>query len=76
MLTVYSKKGCTYCDKLVQFLHQKGLDYTKLTLGEDYTSEQFLDKFGRGTFPRVLHDDKLIGGTRETVNYLVKNKLV
>ena len=71
---VYSKTGCGYCTKLVEFLTQKGIPYTKLMLGEDYTTEEFVAKFGHGsTFPRVLLDEELIGGMKDTVKYLVEN---
>ena len=73
---IYSKVGCGFCDKLSEFMDQKGIEYTKLTLGEDYTSNEFVEKFGQGTFPRVLLDEELIGGMKETETYLVKNKYV
>ena len=58
-------------------MDQNNIAYTKLTLGVDYTTEEFIIKFGRGsTFPRVLLDEELIGGMRETVTYLVENKYV
>lgn len=57
-------------------MDQHNIDYTKLTLGEDYTSEEFIEKFGRSTFPRVLRDGELIGGMKETVTYLVANNYV
>ena len=71
---VYSKTGCGYCTKLVDFLSQKNIPHTKLMLGEDYTTEEFVAKFGHGsTFPRVLLDEELIGGMKDTVKYLVEN---
>lgn len=74
---VYSKSGCGFCTKLVDFLTQKDIAYTKLMLGEDYTTEEFVAKFGHGsTFPRVLHNEELIGGMKDTVKYLVENKYV
>lgn len=57
-------------------MDQHNIEYTKLTLGEDYTSEEFIEKFGRSTFPRVLRDGELIGGMKETVTYLVANNYV
>ena len=59
------------------FMDQKNVPYTKLMLGEDYTSEEFVTQFGHGsTFPRVLLEGELIGGMKETVKYLVENKHV
>ena len=74
---VYSKSGCGYCNRLVDFLEQKNIPYTKLMLGEDYTTEEFVAKFGYGsTFPRVLQNEELIGGMKDTVKYLVEQKYV
>ena len=74
---VYSKSGCGYCNRLVDFLEQKDIPYTKLMLGEDYTTEEFVAQFGHGsTFPRVLHNEELIGGMKDTVKYLVEQKYV
>lgn len=74
---VYSKSGCGYCNRLVDFLEQKDIPYTKLMLGEDYTVDQFISQFGQGsTFPRVLHNEELIGGMKDTVKYLVENNYV
>ena len=74
---IYSKTNCGFCTKLASFMDQKGISYTKLTLGEDYTTEEFIEKFGRNqTFPRVLLEEELIGGMRETVTYLVDNEYV
>ena len=74
---IYSKHNCGYCEKLAAFMDQKGIPYIKLTLGEDYTPEEFVNKFGQGsTFPRALLGEELIGGMKETVTYLVENKYV
>ena len=55
-------------------MDQNNIPYEKYTLNEDFTAEEFLDKFGRSTFPRVLLGEELIGGMKETAVYLVKNK--
>lgn len=73
---IYSKVGCTFCDKLASLMDQHDIKYTKLTLGTDYTVDDFVEKFGRTTFPRVLLGEELIGGMRETAQYLVNNGYV
>jgi glutaredoxin len=73
---IYSKVGCIYCEKLATLMDQHNIPYNKLTLGEEYTTEEFLEKFGHSTFPRVLLGEELIGGMKETAQYLVKNKYV
>ena len=76
-LSVYSKTGCGYCDRLVEFMDDKGIAYQKFQLGEDFTSEDFVTKFGTGTtFPQVVRDYETIGGMKDTVRFLVSNKSV
>ena len=74
---VYSKSGCGYCDRLLKFMDSKGIKYEKFNLGYDFTVEEFLNKFGRGsTFPQVHYNNLNIGGMKDTVRYLSENKLV
>ena len=78
MFTLYSKVGCSYCDKIEKVFKMKNLEYTKLLLNSEFSKQDFLDYFGEdATFPRVL-DDKgdLIGGATETVLYLKQYGLV
>ena len=75
--TVYSKDGCPYCTKVEQVLQLAELKHVIYKLDRDYTREEFYGKFGVGsTFPKVISDDKIIGGCTETVKYLPENKLV
>ena len=77
MFEIYSKTGCGYCDRLMEFMDSKGIEYTERKLGEDFIVEEFVNTFGRGsTFPRVKHDGELIGGMRETVLFLKQNNYV
>ena len=74
---IYSKSGCSFCTKLVSFMEKRDLPYEKLTLGEDYSVEEFLNKFGRGsTFPQVNYKNLNIGGMRDTVRYIQQQNLV
>ena len=73
---VYSKPSCPYCTKVVKLLTLKNIPFTKYTLGEEYTREEFIEKFGKSTFPRVLHNGELVGGFMETAKYLVNNGYV
>lgn len=74
---VYSKSGCGYCTRLVDFMEQKSIPYTKLMLGDDYSVEEFVSQFGNdATFPRVMYQEDVIGGMKDTVKYLVNNNHV
>ena len=70
---VYSKTGCGFCDRLMSFMDNKDLPYVKLLLGEDFTVEEFLNKFGRGsTFPQVNYKNENLGGMKDTVRYITE----
>ena len=57
-------------------MNQKGIDYEKFNLGEDYQREDFYAKFGQGsTFPQVHYKNENLGGMRETVRYLIENRM-
>ena len=74
---VYSKDGCGFCDKLTDFMDTKGVNYEKFDLGKHFTTEEFLYKFGKqSTFPQVVVENKKIGGMKDTVRFLLDNKMV
>ena len=75
---VYSKEGCGFCNRLTEFMKTKGIRYEKFNLGADFTTEEFLLTFGKqSTFPQVvLEDNQKIGGMKDTVRFLLENKLV
>lgn len=76
-LTIYTKTSCGYCIKLKEFLSSRQISYTELTLGEDFSPDQFLNIFGRGSsFPQVKTDFKIIGGMKDTITYLFENKII
>jgi len=75
--TVYSRDGCPYCDKVQRVLELSEQKYVVYKLGVDFDRDEFYLKFGQGsTFPRVILDEKVIGGCTETVQYLKEQKLV
>ncbi len=37
---VYSKSGCGFCDRLIQFMDSKGIQYEKFDLDNDFTVEE------------------------------------
>ncbi len=78
MFTVYSKVNCKYCEAIEKVFSMKSIEYKKNLLNVDYTREDFIEKFGeKGTFPKVLNENgDLIGGAKETVQYLKDNNLV
>jgi len=40
-------------------------------LDRDFTKQEFYEKFGEGsTFPQVICDDSIIGGSVDTIKFL------
>ena len=77
-IEIYSKELCGYC-LMAERLAQEIIDnypnqdnsYIKLTLDEDYTREQLLEKFpGAKTFPQITIDGITIGGYNQFYEYL------
>ena len=74
---IYSKDGCSYCEKVKKVLELTGSTFVVYNLGEDFTREEFIAEFGEGaTFPQVSCDGKKIGGSVETVKFLKEQQKV
>lgn len=79
--TVYSKRLCPYCDKIKKIFEHisitKGFPVLIYELGTDFTSEDFITKFGEdATFPQVMVNNVSLGGLSKTVKYLMENRLI
>lgn len=76
-IIIFSKEGCSYCIYVDKLLKEVGLEFTTLKLGEDFTKSEFYKKFGMdSTFPKVEVDEVLIGGARDTVEWLKKARYI
>ena len=75
--TIYSKEGCSYCEKAKRLLDLAKVEYRVYKLDRDFTKDQFMSEFGYGSsFPRILVDDKLIVGCLDTLKYIDEKNLV
>lgn len=76
-ITIYSRHGCPYCDKIKTVLDQRSIDYRYNVLDEDFTRDEFYSEFGQGsTFPQVVLDGNNIGGCSDAVKYLLENNII
>ena len=74
---VFSKEGCPSCTKVQQVLRLAEVKHVIYKVNRDFTRDEFIQNFGKdATYPRVVLEDKLIGGCVETVKYLREQKLV
>jgi len=75
--TVYSKTGCTYCDKVKLFLTDAGYEYTTIMCDDILKSNkmdflEFIESIAGvpyNTFPMVFHNQNFVGGYNDTVKY-------
>jgi glutaredoxin 3 len=75
--TVYSKNGCPHCTKVTQVLQLADLKFVEYKQDRDFTREEFISEFGEtATYPRVITNEKILGGAAETVKFLKENDLV
>jgi len=75
MFIVYSKPGCSHCNKIKQVLELAEVKHVVYTLDIDYDKQEFCSKFGEeSTFPQVVFSDINLGGCADTVKYLRENK--
>ena len=79
--TIYSKRLCPYCDKVKTVLEHlsniKGFPLKIYELDTDFTREEFINEFGKGsTFPQVIVNDKKLGGCSDTISYLQEQNLI
>jgi len=70
-VTLFTKPGCSHCQRAKSLLANKGMDYEEIVLGQDgvsYTS--LVAVSGAGTTPQVFIDGALIGGADELEAHL------
>ena len=75
--TVFSKEGCSYCEKIIQVLELTKSKYVVYTLGKQFEKDAFYGEFGEGsTFPQVTCDGKKLGGCVDSIKFLKENKII
>lgn len=72
MIIVYSQPSCLWCNKAKELLDSKSAQYTEITVGEDISKEEFMDKFpGIRSLPLITHRNRypptehIVGGYQE-----------
>lgn len=78
-ITVYSMRPgyCQQCDALSDLLNYYNVPHEKFILGEDFTQEQFISKFGRGKgFPFVVDENhKDLGSVLDVVKFIIEKQM-
>ena len=75
--TVYSKDGCTHCEKIEEVFKLSGLNFVTYKLGKNFDEPGFVSEFGEGaTFPQVVLNGEKLGGCVDTVKFLKEKQLI
>lgn len=62
-IKLYKKNPCPYCDRAMNFLNNKGLQYEVIDLTDNLDElDRLKNKTGWRTVPMIFINDKLIGG--------------
>ena len=66
MIEIWSKPQCPFCDKAENLCIQKNFEFKKFMLDEDFSREEFMNKFPTARpFQQILIDGRLVGGYTE-----------
>ena len=67
-IEIYTKENCGYCEKAMNLLDAKGIEYETYNVTDDEERfEEMIERAeGRRTAPEVFIDDELVGGWDET----------
>lgn len=70
---LFTKQGCSFCDKAKADLHDRKMTYEEVTIGEEGVSLVALKAAtGSLTVPQIFIDGQLIGGSDELTAYLAQ----
>jgi len=61
-IIVYSKKGCSACERVKAFLNSNNVEYSVMNVGEDITIEDFISETNSMSVPVTKIGDELIIG--------------
>lgn len=75
MITMFSKQGCTFCEKAKILLQECGLKFEEVDVTEDVNYCAHLRSSG-ATVPRIWNHNTFIGGYTELCDYLLERDLV
>jgi glutaredoxin-like protein len=71
-VTVFARKGCPFCAKAKQALHDAGIDFEELVLNRDYTDETLRAVAKASSVPQVFINGEHIGGSDKLAEWLAK----
>ncbi len=69
-ITVFTRKGCSHCDRARKLLDEHSLVYEEVEIGQDFSRRALRAVTGRDTTPQVFIDGKHIGGADDLAAHL------
>lgn len=73
-VSLFSRKGCSFCAKAKGLLHDVGIEFEELMLNRDYTEHSLRAITGARTFPQVYINGSHIGGADALEQWLQAKK--
>lgn len=72
-VVIYTKNQCSFCTNAKTLMNTKGINYTEMRLGEDFTREYLVENYPTAkTFPVIIVDGFYIGGYQELQKMLTE----
>lgn len=62
-VSIFTRKGCSYCARAKGLLHDAGIEFEELVLNEDYTDRSLRAIAGATTVPQIFINSEHIGGS-------------
>jgi glutaredoxin-like protein len=70
VVTVFTKSGCSYCQKAKELLGSKGLSYEEIELGHGASLSALANVTGKATTPQIFINQQHVGGYEELEKHL------
>lgn len=72
MITIYTRDGCSLCDKAKSFMTENNIQYSEMSIGKNIQREEVIQKFPEvKLLPIVVSvDGTLLGGYEDLVKHV------
>ncbi len=74
-VSIFTRKGCSFCARAKGLLHDAGIDFEELELNRDYTDRTLRAVASARSFPQVFINGEHIGGAEQLEQWLAKQNV-
>lgn len=65
-ITVYTTEPCSFCVRVKELLHRRGVEFVEINLSKDPAGRaELAQRTGMFSFPQVVVGEEVLGGYRE-----------